>query len=255
MFRIPNRFSSTAKKRKYWKGIAFIAEIFVAMGLIGLAAFAGRAKIESNHNERVAQVRDSEQVVSDHFLELSRYCMNFQFSIAPLEKTSPSFEPCNTLRKFTGIYKRELDWSEAISRFEQAAKNPKSPPEFSKLITKVVASIKQMEFTRNNEHLGTWESEFVRISTSPYLILICLIAATIGVSLKCARGCREFFDEFAPPNEVKFPDEEPSNKGNNNSASTYSNGVPISVSYQGYLIWQTETKKWVHVSYCARTKA
>lgn len=55
-----------AAAASYWKLLALASEICVAVGLIGLATFAGRMKISADHQILDERVRVSQAAVGEH---------------------------------------------------------------------------------------------------------------------------------------------------------------------------------------------
>lgn len=196
VFSLPSKWSASAQIL-YWRIATFLAEILVAVGLIGLITFAGRAKVESNSDERAMAVSSSEQAFSQALLVLTRrYCTELRHSIPPLRKVGPIYEACKTSRELAAMYKPGLDWQNGKRQLEYAASAARETnPDFSRLASAVAAAIDVMVSARAKVHQGPLESQFIRSNVSWAFILICAVFAAIGVSIKCARACRDLTNE------------------------------------------------------------
>jgi hypothetical protein len=61
------RGKPAAGAARYWTVLSFAAEICVAVGLIGLATFAGRLKVSADHHLLEERVRISQAAVDERF--------------------------------------------------------------------------------------------------------------------------------------------------------------------------------------------
>jgi hypothetical protein len=192
----------------YWKRLAFVSEICVALGLIGLATFAGRMKISADHQILDERVRISQAAVGERLrvVALENCAPPGRRPLAPYNPGVAKKELCaissayaaanpanadweaaeRSLRDFTGkypgcvenVFSRHSDCSETVAAAIQLA------DDIEVLETAKRASRSDEAMSAILEKPTAWE----------FLLLAFLIAA-IGVSIKCARAASEFFGQ------------------------------------------------------------
>ena len=190
----------------YWKRLALIAEICVAVGLIGLATFAGRMKLSADHQVLEERIRVAESAVGDRLrLTVLQTCVPVQRRAgAPYNPAVAKKDLCAIARTLSAREATDADWETG----EQSLRNfgSKYPGCVPNVFTRhsdcedtvVVA-------THLADHIATVTAAKLAARTDEamgamleapnaweFLLLAYLIAA-LGVGIKCARAASEFF--------------------------------------------------------------
>jgi hypothetical protein len=194
------------KGPRHWKLLSLVAEICVAVGLIGLATFAGRMKIGADHQLLEERVRMSQAAVDE------------RFRLAALDNCAPA-SPRPLAPYNPSVAKKDLcaiagGFNAATATAAELESAEKSLRDFGDKYPGCVENV----FTRHSECGGvvtaaTQLADEIRIldahrqasredesmaaileapSSWGFLLLAFVIAAT-GVSIKCARAATEYF--------------------------------------------------------------
>lgn len=196
VFRLPSNWSPT-KQRVYWRGVAFAAEVFVIVGLLGLFTYAGRARIDANVLDANARARASERELSIQLHDMGkRYCLPMLNSMPPLAAVAPALEACRVWKEVSAIYKPGLNWIDAKLKLQTAASARSAPAEFASQAASVATQIELMLNARREEEIYPHRVDILRSNTSWTFIVLCAIAASLGVAIKCARALADFIQEL-----------------------------------------------------------
>ena len=195
-----------AAANHYWKRLALIAEICVAVGLIGLATFAGRMKLSADHQVLEERIRVAELAVGERLrLTVLHACAPVQRRAgAPYNPAVARKDLCAITRTLSARDAADADWvtgEQSLRNF--GSKYPGCVPnvftrhsdcadtvEVAARLADDIATVTAAKLSaRTDEAMAAmleapnaWE----------FLLLAYLIAA-IGVSIKCARAASEFF--------------------------------------------------------------
>jgi hypothetical protein len=190
----------------YWKMLTFIGEICVAVGLIGLATFAGRMKISADHQNLEEMVHRSQQDVGEHFrLAVLNNCE--PAGRAALKPYSPALakkELCAISRANIAVYAADADWGMAerslrefpdkypgcveniFSRHSDCAETVESAAQ-------IADQIRIMEMHKRASRSDEAMAALLAGPNAWGFLLLAFFIAAIGVSIKCARAASEFF--------------------------------------------------------------
>lgn len=196
-----------AAAASYWKLLALASEICVAVGLIGLATFAGRMKISADHQILDERVRMSQATVGEHLrlAALENCAPAGRRALAPYNPGVAKKELCaissayaaaspsadwetagRSLRGFTSkypgcvenVFTRHSDCSQTVAAATQLADD-----------IDVLEAAKRV--SRSDEAMS---AILEKPNAWEFLLLAFLIAA-IGVSIKCARAAADYLPD------------------------------------------------------------
>jgi hypothetical protein len=202
------RTRPAASAERYWKQLSLVAQVCVAVGLIGLAVFAGRIKLAADHQVLEERVRIAEAAVGERLrLTVLQTCVPVQrragapYNPEVVKKelcalarglTASGAQPADadqdaaaqSLREFTGKYPGCV--SNVFTRHSDCDDTVDAAIRLADAIARVTTA---KEFARSDPAMaamlnspGGWQ----------WLVLAFLIAA-VGVAIKCARAASELF--------------------------------------------------------------
>lgn len=178
----------------YWKVAAFLAEVLVAGGLIGLITFAGRAKVESNTYELKEQVQKSELAVIVALLDLGKISCVQSLEVESAKKDARQDELCEAVNKYARIHDQTLNWVNAKERIDLLASNKGLTAEVATSALVVTQAVENMIAARKKVHVDRWDIEFYQSPNRSWTLIFLLAGmAVVGVSIKCARAFAEFW--------------------------------------------------------------
>lgn len=190
---------------RYWKLLSLVAEICLAVGLIGLAAYAGRMKIGAEHQQLSALVAKAQADLGD------RFRTGIETNCEPgIRRTLTAFTPgvaqselCAISSENIGVVSPETNWVRVEIALRQfPAKYPgcienvftrNSDCEHTvKLAIQMADDIKQMQAYKAAMYEDASMAEIILKQDSAGFLLLAFLFAAIGVSIKCARAASEF---------------------------------------------------------------
>ena len=206
-YRIGNRKQAPAAA-KYWKLLALVSEICVAVGLIGLATFAGRMKISADHQILDERVRMAQSAVGEH-LRLAA-----QDNCAPAERRpQPPYKPavaktelCAISSAYAGANAADADWEKGEKSlrafrekypgcvenvFSRHSDCSATVAAAGQLADDIAALQSAKRASRSDEAMAAL---LEKPSAWDFLLLAFFIAA-IGVSIKCARAAADYLPD------------------------------------------------------------
>ena len=202
-----------ASAERYWKRLALVAQVCIALGLIGLAVLAGRMKLVADHQVLEERVRVAQAGVGERLrLTILHTCAPLQRRPgAPYNPAVAKKELCAIARSLTltstGPQPGSADWeagAQALREFTD--KYPGCVPNvFTRhsdcddtvdVATRLAGDIATMAAARQ---AAGGDNAMAALIEAPAdgrdwqgLLLAFLIAA-IGVSIKCARAASDLF--------------------------------------------------------------
>lgn len=191
---------------RYWKLLALLAEICVAVGLIGLATFAGRMKISADHQDIEAQVHRSQAAVGESFrLAIVNNCTpTGRRALEPFSPSVAKKDLCAIARNYIGVYAADADWALAENSLREFGTNYAGcvPNVFTRHsdcddtvaeAIRIADEIHEMErnklASRNDEAMAA----MLEAPNAWGFMLLAFFVAAIGVAIKCARAASDFF--------------------------------------------------------------
>jgi hypothetical protein len=190
---------------RYWKLLALVAEICVAVGLIGLATFAGRMKISADHQILDERVRMSQAAVGERFrLAILNNCAaNGARALAPFKPAVAKKELCAISRAHVGVNAAGADWELAEKSLRDFS--TKYPGCVDNVFTRhsdcsdtveaamqIADEISLMEANKRASRTDEAMSAMLETPNSWAFLLLAFLIAAIGVSIKCARAAAEY---------------------------------------------------------------
>jgi hypothetical protein len=204
-FRIGSNKPAPAAAR-YWKLLTLVSEICVAVGLIGLATFAGRMKISADHQILEERVRQSQSVVGEHFrLAILNNCEPAApRALAPYNPTVAKKELCAISRAYIGVNAPDADWELAEKSLHEFG--TRYPGCIENVFTRhsdcsdtvdtanqIADAIQAMETSKRASRTDEAMSEILQKPNAWEFLLLAFLIAAIGVSIKCARAAADYF--------------------------------------------------------------
>jgi len=203
------RIGSTQKPSasgRYWKLLALLAEVCVAVGLIGLATFAGRMKVSADHQDLEAQVHHSQAAVGES-LRLATLHNCAPTGRSALEPFSPSVakkELCAIARNYIGVYAADADWEMAEKNLRAFGTNYAGciPNVFTRHsdcddtvaeAIRIADEIHEMEQNKLASHNDEAMAAMLEAPNAWGFMLLAFFVAALGVAIKCARAASDFF--------------------------------------------------------------
>jgi hypothetical protein len=191
---------------KYWKLLTFAAEICVAVGLIGLATFAGRMKISADHQILDTRVRMAQSAVGERFrLAILSNCETaVPRPLAPYNPEVARKELCAISRAYVNVNAADANWELAEKSLRQFS--DKYPGCVENVFTrhsdcsdtvdaalKAADDIAVMEADKRAARNDEAMSEVLQKPNAWEFLLLAFFIAAIGVSIKCARAAADYF--------------------------------------------------------------
>jgi hypothetical protein len=199
-FRI-GRGKQAASADIYWKRLGLAAEICVAVGLVGLATFAGRMKIGADHQMLEYRVAMTQSAVDERLrvVILENCPAAGKRALAPFNPAVAKKELCAIARSYAGETGRAADWELAErSLADFGRRYPGCIPNVftshsdcggtvvaaNKLAAEIAALEDSKLAARSDEAMSAW----LQNPNSWEFLLLAFIVAAIGVAIKCARA-------------------------------------------------------------------
>ncbi|HEU4376213.1 MAG TPA: hypothetical protein VFS02_22160 [Telluria sp.] len=203
--------TGTAKRAaaaaNYWKLLALASEICVAVGLIGLATFAGRMKISADHQILDERVRMAETTVGEHLrlAALENCAPAGRRALAPYNPGVAKKELCAISTAYAGA-SPSADWETAgRSLREFSSKYPgcvenvftrhSDCSETVAAATQLADDIDALEAAKRVSRNDEAMSAILEKPNSWKFLLLAFFIAAIGVSIKCARAAADYLPE------------------------------------------------------------
>ncbi len=199
------RARPAAAAARYWKLLSFAAEICLAVGLVGLAIFAGRMKISADHQLLEERVRISQAVVDE------RVRVAALDNCAPAERLAP-YNPsiakkdlCAIVRPFVGAMAPDADWQAAQRSLRDFS--GKYPGCVDNVFTRhsdcgntvtlagqLADAIGALETSKGAARNDEAMALMLATPASWGFMLFAFLIASVGVSIKCARAAADWFE-------------------------------------------------------------
>lgn len=195
-----------AAAARYWRLLSLVAEVFLAVGLIGLATFAGRMKISADHQNLEELVRRSQSAVGESFrLAILDNCA--PAGRRALEPYSPGVakkDLCAISRAYMGVYAADADWvmaekslREFSTRYPGCIENVftrhSDCADTVETAMRIADEIRTMEQNKRASRSDEAMAAMLEAPTAWEFLLMAFFIAAIGVAIKCARAASEFF--------------------------------------------------------------
>jgi hypothetical protein len=191
---LPNASRDRIKPR-----IAFLAEILVSVGIIGLVTFAARVKIDSDIRHAQKQVNENRRLMR---VEMLNFFMQHCLPISPQQKEQdqPAVNHgCNLSvslmnagdAKFIDQSQDFVDWWGAKDDFNKIAIQSKSSPELFNKLTLISQKISTVIQSENIADRDLHKKGLVESEVSWSLIAASALLAMIGIGLKWTRAYLE----------------------------------------------------------------
>lgn len=193
---------------RYWKLASFVAEVCLAVGLIGLAIFAGRMKVGADHQLIEERVRISQAVVDERLrLAALDNCAPAERRLAPYNPSIAKKDLCAIVRPLVGAVTPDADWQAAERTLRDfGGKYPGCVDNvFTRhsdcgdtvtLAGRLADAIGELEQTKEASRNDEAMSLMLAAPSSWGFMLFAFLVAAIGVSVKCARAAAEWFDSI-----------------------------------------------------------
>lgn len=204
-YRIGDR-KQAAAAAKYWKLLALVSEVCVAVGLIGLATFAGRMKISADHQILDERVRISQAAVGEHMrlAALDNCAPAGRPALAPYNPGVAKKELCAISSAYAGANASNADWQTAArSLREFSSKYPgcvenvftrhSDCSETVAAAIQLADDIEVLESARRDSRSDEAMSAILEKPNAWEFLLLAFFIAAIGVSIKCARAAADYF--------------------------------------------------------------
>lgn len=203
-YRIGNAKRAGAANR-YWKLLSLAAEICVAVGLIGLATFAGRMKISADHQILEQRVHISESAAAERIrLAVQHNCTPpGRQALTPYKPDVAKKDLCAIARTLSGANAADADWEMAQMSLREF--NSKYPGCIANVFTRhsdceeTVASAEQladaiqaMEMDKRSSRSDEAMAAMLEAPNAWEFLLLAFFIAAIGVAIKCARAASEY---------------------------------------------------------------
>ncbi|MBC7453811.1 MAG: hypothetical protein H7335_08905 [Massilia sp.] len=191
---------------RYWKMLTLIGEICLAVGLIGLAAFAGTIKISTDHQNLDVLVQRSQLALGERFrLAMLNNCASpaDKSALAPYSPAVAKRELCALSRSHIDVYAAEMNWNQAESALRDfPAKYPgcienvftrhSDCAETVEAAVQLADQIRTMETHKRASRDDEFMAALLAAPNAWGILLLAFFIATIGVAIKCAHAASEF---------------------------------------------------------------
>lgn len=189
----------------YWRRLALVAEISVAVGLIGLATFAGRMKISADHQMLEQRVKMAQSAVDERLrIATIENCAPVRKrALAPYNPAVVRKELCAIARAYTRSDAPDGDWELAErSLREFGSRYPGCIPNVftshsdcgvtvataGTIADEISLLVESKRAARNDEAM----SAVLESPSAWEFLLLAFVIAAIGVAIKCARAAAEY---------------------------------------------------------------
>lgn len=189
----------------YWKRLSFIAEMCLAVGLIGLTTFAGRMKVSADHEVLEQRVRVAEAAVGERLRLVLLACPPEQRRAGkPYNPAVASKELCATARALSARDATVANWeSGALSLRSFASKYPGCVPNvFTRhsdcadtvdTATHLADGIAAVTAAKLSASSDEAMASMLEAPNAWEFLLLAYLVAAFGVAVKCARAASELF--------------------------------------------------------------
>jgi hypothetical protein len=200
------------KGSRHWKLLSLVAEVCVAVGLIGLATFAGRMKVGADHQLLEERVGLSQAAVDDR-MRLAALDSCAPASPRPLAPYNPSVAK-KELCAIAGSFKvanasaadreaAELSLRDFTSKYPGCVENVFSRhSECSNVVTSATQLADELRILETSKQTARDDESIAAILEAPNswgFLLLAFVIAALGVSIKCARAAAEYFNAAKSP--------------------------------------------------------
>ena len=201
-----------ASAERYWKKLSLLAQMSVGVGLIGLAVFAGRIKLVTDHQVLEGRVRVAEAAVGERLrLTVLQTCAPvLRRAGAPYNPAVAKKELCAIARGLTLIGAAsplEADWeAAALSLRSFGGKYPGCVPNvFTRhsdcddtvmVATRLAGDIAMVTAAKQSARTDEAMAAMIEAPDDRHewlLLLLAFLIVAVGVSIKCARAASELF--------------------------------------------------------------
>lgn len=204
-YRIGNSRKPAGAER-YWRLVSLLGELCLAVGLVGLATFAGRMTVSADHQILQERVLRSQSAVGENLrLAIVRNCA--PAGRQALEPYSPAVarkELCAIAREYVDVHAADADWVMAEKSLREfGTKYPGCIPnvftrhsdcdETVEEAVRIADEVGVLEQDRRTSRGDEAMSAMLEAPGSGAFMLLAFLIAAIGVSIKCARAAAEFF--------------------------------------------------------------
>jgi hypothetical protein len=197
-----------AAAERYWKRLSLVAQVCIAVGLIGLAVFAGRMKLVADHQVLEERVRIAEAAVGEQLrLTVLQTCAPVQRRAgAPYNPAVVKKELCAIARGLTssGAQPADADWEAAAQSLREFT--GKYPGCVSNVFTRhsdcedtvdaatrLAGDIASVTTAKKSARSDPAMAAMLDAPGDWQWLLPAFLMAAIGVSIKCARAASECF--------------------------------------------------------------
>jgi hypothetical protein len=191
---------------RYWKLLALLAEICVAVGLIGLATFAGRMKISADHQNLEELVHRSQTTVDDSFrMAILHNCApDGTRALEPFNPSVAKKDLCAIAREYSGVPAADANWGAAEKSLRAFDANYPGciPNVFTRHsdcdntvaeALRIADEIALMELNKRTSRNDEAMAAMLEAPNAWGFMLLAFFVAAIGVAIKCARAAADFF--------------------------------------------------------------
>ncbi|MDL2356691.1 MAG: hypothetical protein QFF03_15675 [Pseudomonadota bacterium] len=195
-----------AAARLYWSRLGLVAEVCVAAGLIGLAVFAGGAKIGADHQLLEQRAALSQANVDERVrLVLLRNCAPAERrGAAPYSPAVATNDLCATVRALAAGSAQAVDWEAAeLSLRDFGARYPgcisnvftrhSDCEELVATATRLAGDIGAAQADQRAARSDEAMTMLFEASSGWSLLLLAMLVAAFGVAIKCARAAAQLF--------------------------------------------------------------
>lgn len=189
------RILGATSRAKYVNIISLLAEVFVAVGLIGLLSFAGRARHEFDTQRREDTSIAAERALTDAYFPFAiGYCTPPHMGQQQRDADAKSIEAaCRLWKQYANTLDKELDWHRASDDWATLGRSGNLYAPLRANILRVAQAIDELLEARHRSALAPLERKLIIRETSWHFILFCAVFAGLGVGMKCARAALQLW--------------------------------------------------------------
>jgi hypothetical protein len=205
LYRFGKSQSADAAAR-YWKLLALLAEVCVAVGLIGLATFAGRMKISADHQNLEELVHRSQVTVDESFrMAIMHNCTpDGRLALEPFTPGVAKKDLCAIARAYAGVTAADANWDAAEKSLRAFDVNYPgcTPNVFTRhsdcdhTVAEALRIADEIALLESNKRSARSDEAMAAMLEAPNawgFMLLAFFVAAIGVAIKCARAASDFF--------------------------------------------------------------
>jgi hypothetical protein len=194
-----------AAAARYWKLLALASEICVAVGLIGLATFAGRMKISADHQILDERVSVAQAAAGEHLrlAALENCAPAGRRALAPYNPDVAKKELCSISSAYAGANGANADWESAARALREFPN--KYPGCVENVFTRhsdcsdtvaaaiqLAGDIEMLADAKRDSRSDEAMSAILEKPNAWEFLLLAFFIAAIGVSIKCARAAADY---------------------------------------------------------------